>query len=166
MANYDTIPVDARRDRYDDMILSVYIPSGNPMLWNRTTNETVGVVACVFNTAMMQPVLENAIRTVAEIDAVTIYYNTGTDLSSNMTETAAAVNEIAANVQSIKVKVINQSASVTETNATMEQVVGNINKLNGHVENQSRDVSQASSASVKTGFETYAAHREPWFDVR
>jgi methyl-accepting chemotaxis protein len=70
----------------------------------------------------------------------------GNDLSSNMTETAAAINEITANIQSIKGRVINQSASVTETNATMEQVIANINKLNGHVENQSRNVSQASSA--------------------
>jgi methyl-accepting chemotaxis protein len=70
----------------------------------------------------------------------------GADLSSNMTETAAAVNEITANIQSIKGRVINQSASVTETNATMEQVIANINKLNGHVDNQSRNVSQASSA--------------------
>jgi methyl-accepting chemotaxis protein len=70
----------------------------------------------------------------------------GTELSSNMTETAAAVNQITANIQGIKSRVINQSASVTETNATMEQVIANINKLNGHVENQSRNVSQASSA--------------------
>jgi methyl-accepting chemotaxis protein len=70
----------------------------------------------------------------------------GNDLSSNMTETAAAVNEITANIQSIKSRVINQSASVTETNATMEQVTTNINKLNDHVENQSRYVSQSSAA--------------------
>ena len=70
----------------------------------------------------------------------------GTDLASNMTETAAAINQITANIQSIKGRVINQSASVTETNATMEQVIVNINKLNGHVENQSRNVSQVSSA--------------------
>jgi len=70
----------------------------------------------------------------------------GNDLASNMSETAAAVNEINANIQSIKGRVLNQSASVTETNATMEQVIANINKLNGHVENQSQNVSQASSA--------------------
>jgi len=70
----------------------------------------------------------------------------GNDLASNMTETAAAVNEITANIQSIKGRVISQSASVTETNATMEQVIANINKLNSHVDNQSRNVSQASSA--------------------
>jgi methyl-accepting chemotaxis protein len=76
----------------------------------------------------------------------TLLKDIGNDLASNMTETAAAVNEITSNIQSIKGRVINQSASVTETNATMEQVIANINKLNGHVENQSRNVSQASSA--------------------
>jgi len=70
----------------------------------------------------------------------------GTDLASNMNETAAAVNEITANIQSIKGRVINQSASVTETNATMEQVTNNIKKLNTNVENQNAHVSQASAA--------------------
>jgi len=70
----------------------------------------------------------------------------GSDLSSNMTETAAAVNQITANIQSIKGRVINQSASVTQTNATMEQVTVNIDRLNGNVEAQSQNVTQASAA--------------------
>jgi len=70
----------------------------------------------------------------------------GNDLASNMNETAAAVNEITANIQSIKSRVINQSASVTETNATMEQVTLNIKKLNTNVEEQNVHVSQASAA--------------------
>jgi len=70
----------------------------------------------------------------------------GNDLASNMNETAAAVNQITANIQSIKGRIINQSASVTETNATMEQVTININKLNGNIEKQTTHVSQASAA--------------------
>ncbi len=70
----------------------------------------------------------------------------GVDLSSNMTETAAAVNQITANLQGIKTRVINQSASVTETNATMEQITVNIDKLNMHVEKQTDSVTQSSSA--------------------
>jgi methyl-accepting chemotaxis protein len=70
----------------------------------------------------------------------------GNDLSRNMNDTASAINEITANIQSIKGRVINQSASVTQTHATMEQVVTNINKLNDHVEIQSNNVTQASSA--------------------
>ena len=70
----------------------------------------------------------------------------GAELSSDMTETAAAMNEISANIQSIKTRMLNQSASVSQTNATMEQITANINKLNGLVEKQSATVAQGSSA--------------------
>jgi methyl-accepting chemotaxis protein len=70
----------------------------------------------------------------------------GSNLAGNMNETAAAVNQITANIQSIQGRVLNQSASVTETNATMEQITFNINKLNDHVETQSSEISMASSA--------------------
>ena len=70
----------------------------------------------------------------------------GNDLASNMTETASAMNEITANIQSIKGRVLNQSASVSETNATMEQVMANIGRLSGHVERQTDAVSLSSSA--------------------
>jgi methyl-accepting chemotaxis protein len=73
-------------------------------------------------------------------------FDIGNELSSNMTETAAAINEITSNIRSIKGRVINQSASVTETNATMEQITVNIDKLNGNVEKQSASVAKSSSA--------------------
>jgi methyl-accepting chemotaxis protein len=76
----------------------------------------------------------------------TVLSGIGTDLASNMNETAAAVNEITANIQSIKGRVINQSASVTETHATMENLTQNISKLDEHVENQSANVARASAA--------------------
>jgi methyl-accepting chemotaxis protein len=70
----------------------------------------------------------------------------GNDLASNMTETAAAVNQITANIQSIKNRVINESASVTEENATMEQLTQHIEKLEKLIEKQSSNVAQASAA--------------------
>ena len=70
----------------------------------------------------------------------------GNGLAVNMNETAAAINQITANIQSIKNRIDNQSASVTETTATMEQVTSNINKLNDHVEDQSNHISEASAA--------------------
>jgi methyl-accepting chemotaxis protein len=73
-------------------------------------------------------------------------FDIGSDLASNMNETASAVNEITSNIQSIKGRIISQSASVTETHATMEQVVTNINKLDELVEKQGTSVSQVSSA--------------------
>ena len=73
----------------------------------------------------------------------------GNNLASDMNQTAAATNEITANIQSIKNRVVSQSASVTETHAAMEQVVGNINKINGYIENQNDHISQASTSVEK-----------------
>jgi len=70
----------------------------------------------------------------------------GNSLASNMTETAAAVNEITANIQSIKQRVISESASVTEENATLEQLIQHIERLEQLIEKQSSNVSQASAA--------------------
>jgi methyl-accepting chemotaxis protein len=73
-------------------------------------------------------------------------FDIGSELASNMTQTTAAINEITAHIQSIKERVMNQSASVTETNATMEQITLNINKLNKNVDKQTDSVSKSSSA--------------------
>ncbi|MCL2293415.1 MAG: methyl-accepting chemotaxis protein [Spirochaetes bacterium] len=72
--------------------------------------------------------------------------NIGEDLASNMNETAAAINQITANIQSVKTRVINQSASVTETAQTMRSLVENINKLDGFISEQSNNVATASSS--------------------
>ncbi|MDR2702138.1 MAG: methyl-accepting chemotaxis protein [Spirochaetaceae bacterium] len=107
-----------------------------------SSKDEVGDLALYFNKTLKK--IKNLIVIIkneaAKLSAI------GTDLASNMTETAAAVNEITSNIQSINGRVLNQSASVTQTNATMEQVITNINKLNNHVENQSGNISQASSA--------------------
>jgi methyl-accepting chemotaxis protein len=73
-------------------------------------------------------------------------FDIGNELAGNMSQTATAVNEITANIQSIKGRVINQSASVTETNATMEQITITIDKLKGHVDRQGESVARSSSA--------------------
>jgi methyl-accepting chemotaxis protein len=109
---------------------------------NVNTNDEIGGLAKDFNYTISK--IKDLVFLIKRQTGV--LNDIGNNLSSNMAETAAAVNQITANIQSIKGRVINQSASVTETNATMEQVITNIKKLNGHVENQSRNVSQASSA--------------------
>jgi methyl-accepting chemotaxis protein len=107
-----------------------------------TSKDEVGDLAMYFNKTLEK--IKNLVMAIKkEVNGLN---SIGNDLASNMTETAAAVTEITANIRSIKGRIINQSASVTETNTTMEQVVANINKLNGHVENQSINVSQASSS--------------------
>ncbi|MDR1868623.1 MAG: methyl-accepting chemotaxis protein [Treponema sp.] len=106
------------------------------------SNDEIGNISRSFNSTLEK--IRKLIKTIK--DQAASLSEIGSDLASNMNETAAAVNEITANIQSIKGRIINQSASVTETNATMEQVTVNINKLNGHVEKQTQNVSQASAA--------------------
>jgi methyl-accepting chemotaxis protein len=106
------------------------------------SKDEIGDLAKYFNQTLekikhLVIIIKNEARKLSDI---------GSDLSSNMTETAAAVNQITSNIQSIKGRIMNQSASVTETNATMEQVTVNISKLNSNVEKQTQNVSQASAA--------------------
>jgi methyl-accepting chemotaxis protein len=109
---------------------------------NVESKDEVGDLAKYFNAT-----LEKIKKLVANVKTQSItLFDIGNDLASSMTQTAAAINEITANIQSIKVRVINQSASVTETNATMEQITVNIDRLNGHIDNQTASVSQCSSA--------------------
>ena len=72
--------------------------------------------------------------------------DSGNDLSASMTETAAAVNQITANIASIKERVIDQSAGVTETQATTEEISTNIAKLDQHIEEQAAAVTESSSS--------------------
>jgi methyl-accepting chemotaxis protein len=72
--------------------------------------------------------------------------DTGQELVANMTETAAAINEIAANIQGIKSQVENQSQSVHQTDGTMELMVTNIDALNEQVKRQTDSVSRSSAA--------------------
>jgi methyl-accepting chemotaxis protein len=109
---------------------------------NVNSNDEIGDLARYFNATLEK--IKVLIITIKK-QAVALF-DIGNELASNMTETAAAINEITANIQSIKGRVINQSASVTETNATMEQITVNIDKLNGHVDHQSGSVAQSSSA--------------------
>jgi methyl-accepting chemotaxis protein len=74
----------------------------------------------------------------------------GVELSTNMTETAASINQISANIESVKNQMVNQSASVTQTNATMEQITHAIGRLNEHIEQQSQNVTQSSAAIEQT----------------
>jgi methyl-accepting chemotaxis protein len=106
------------------------------------SKDEIGDLAHYFNMTLDK--IRNLVITI-KTQSVTLF-DIGNELSTNMTETAAAVNEITANIQSIKGRVINQSASVTETNATMEQITVNIDKLNEQIDHQTSSVTQSSSA--------------------
>jgi len=105
-------------------------------------NDEIGEMARHINSAMEK------IRSLVLIikDQASTLVSIGDELTSNMNDTAGAISGITSNVQSIKGRILNQSASVTETHATMEHLTVTIHKFDGHVENQSVNISQASSA--------------------
>ncbi|MCL2295279.1 MAG: methyl-accepting chemotaxis protein [Spirochaetes bacterium] len=105
-------------------------------------NDEIADMSRYFNKTMEK--IKHLVGTIKE--QTVIMMDTGNELAANMTQTAAAVNEITANTQNIKSKMLSQSASVTQTSATMEQITDNIGKLNGYVENQAASVAQSSSA--------------------
>ena len=105
------------------------------------SNDEIGDLAHYFNETLEK--LRNLVKNVKrESSALS---EIGNELATNMNNTATAVNQITANIQNIKGRVMNQSASVSETHATMEQIVTNINKLNGHVEDQSDTITKRSA---------------------
>ena len=71
---------------------------------------------------------------------------TGTNLASNMLETASAIRQITATTETVKEKMINQAASVTETAATVEEIIKTIKHLNRSIEMQVGSVAQSSSS--------------------
>ena len=71
---------------------------------------------------------------------------TGTNLASNMLETASAIRQITATTETVKEKMINQAASVTETAATVEEIIKTIKHLNSSIEMQAGSVAQSSSS--------------------
>jgi methyl-accepting chemotaxis protein len=68
------------------------------------------------------------------------------ELSSNMDETAASINEIGSNIQNVTQETGKQSASVAETGQAMQRITANITALNKHIEDQSASVIQSSAA--------------------
>jgi methyl-accepting chemotaxis protein len=106
------------------------------------SKDEIGDLARYFNATLGK--IKSLVITIKKQAAA--LFEIGNELATNMTETAAAINEITSNIQSIKGRVINQSASVTEANATMEQITVNIDNLNENVERQSGSVAKSSSA--------------------
>ena len=107
-----------------------------------TSNDETGDLAIYFNRT-----LEKIKKLIVEIKGETVTLSgVGQELASNMNETATAINEMTATIQSVKGRAISQSASVTQTHATMDHLTDNIHKLNDHVENQNTHIAQASSS--------------------
>jgi methyl-accepting chemotaxis protein len=72
--------------------------------------------------------------------------NIGTELSANMSKTAATITEIATTIQNIKKQTNNQAGSVNQTSETMRNIIARMEQLNQHIETQSGHITQSSAA--------------------
>ncbi|MDR0645342.1 MAG: methyl-accepting chemotaxis protein [Treponema sp.] len=109
---------------------------------NVFSKDEIGDLSRYFNATVEK--IKNLVITIKSQSAS--LFDIGNELAGNMTETAAAINEINAAIQNVKGRVINQSASVTETNATMEQITINIDRLTALVNRQSESLAQSYSS--------------------
>ena len=105
-------------------------------------NDEITDLSVKFNQTMEK--IQNSISIVGDVSAN--MEHVGDELSSNMTETASAINQISSNIDGVKEQVMSQAASVTETAGTMEEIIRTIEALNGSIENQATSVVQSSSA--------------------
>ena len=106
------------------------------------TSDEIGDMATYFNNTFEK--IHHLVSSVQ--DQSERLENVGVELASNMTETAAAINEITENIRSIKNQTINQSASVTETTSTMEQISGGIDRLSQLIKEQNLNIKESESS--------------------
>ena len=107
-----------------------------------TTNDEIADMATYFNQTFEK--IRLLVATVQ--DQAKMLNQVGEDLSSNMTETASAVNEISSNIVSIKNQTVTQSSSVAETSSTMEQISNGIGNLSSLIKEQTINIGRSSSA--------------------
>ena len=107
-------------------------------------NDEITDLSSYFNETIAK--IGSSIKSVGK--STNVMQSIGDELSSNMTETASAINEISANIDGVKQQALNQAASVTETSSTVEEIIRTIEQLNGSIETQAASVTQ-SSASIE-----------------
>ncbi|MDR0313760.1 MAG: methyl-accepting chemotaxis protein, partial [Treponema sp.] len=73
-------------------------------------------------------------------------FDTGDELTANMTETAIDVDKINSNIQSMMRQVLTQSDKVNATAGTVDNIISGLNSLNEHIAVQAESVAQSSSA--------------------
>ncbi len=71
---------------------------------------------------------------------------TGQTLCGHMQESASAINQINANIQSVKQQMLTQDSGVSETAATMEEIIRTVQQFNKIIQNQANSVDESSDS--------------------
>ncbi|GMO26675.1 MAG: cache domain-containing protein [Termitinemataceae bacterium] len=106
------------------------------------SKDEFGDLAAYYNSSM-----EKIQKLISDIKHQTVLLSdVGDDLSCNMTQTASAINQISANIQSIKDRVETQSNSVQGTAEQAEDISRTAGKLEEQIELQRKAVEKAEHA--------------------
>lgn len=121
------------------------IATGNADLTQRIeikSNNEIGQVVNGFNkfTEKLQSIISDVKNSKDELGVA------GEDMSSTAQDTASAITQIIANIESFRTQLDAQKGSVDQTAGAVDEISANINSLNQMIENQSAGVTQASSA--------------------
>ena len=106
------------------------------------TKDEIGSVVEGFNTFAEK--LQSIISRIKNSN--TTLGNAGTDLDYSTQDTASAITEIIANIESMHRQISSQSQSVSQTAGAVNEISANISSLEKMIENQASGVTQASAA--------------------
>ena len=106
------------------------------------SKDEIGIMADKLNTAItslreMLKTTKDSSQSLSEIIE---------DLSTNMIETASAMNQIIANISGIKNQTKNQVSTVSDIKISADKILENINNLNNLISNQAAAITESSSA--------------------
>ena len=121
------------------------IASGDADLTKRidiNSNNEIGYVVKGFNgfSGKLQTIIGDVKASKDELLVV------GEDLSSTSQDTASAITEIIANIESMRKQIEGQGQSVSQTAGAVNEIASNIESLERMIESQSSGVTQASAA--------------------
>ena len=107
-----------------------------------TTRDDLGVLMSDLNQfyTVMRRLLSTIINTVAAST------DSAGKLTNDVNEMTSSITQIVANIDSIKNRIINQSAGVEETQATVKSMVQAINDLDKNIERGKVSINQSSAA--------------------
>ena len=109
---------------------------------NATVNDEIGHVVNGFNkfSEKLQTIIGDVKNSKDDLLVA------GDDMSCTAQDTAAAITEIIANIESMHKQIENQKGSVDQTAGAVNEIASNIESLERMIESQSEGVAQASSA--------------------
>jgi len=107
-----------------------------------TSRDDFGVLMTDLN--QFYNVMRRLLRTI--INTVAVSTDSAGNLADGVSETSSSITQIVANIESVKSKIVNQSAGVEEAQATVKSMVDYINDLDKNIDREKVSIDSSSTA--------------------